>query len=79
MYVHTKKAHKLYISAMALLLMFGTVAAPSEVVGLQIAQAKTAKKAKTKTSKPKVSMKDKTSGLGFIRDFNEKVKKVLLY
>jgi len=46
---------------------------------LQVAQAKTAKKAKTKTSTPKVSMKDKTSGLGFIRDFNEKVKKVLLY
>lgn len=76
MYVHTKKTRKLYISAMALLLMFGTVAAPSEVVGLQIAQAKTAKKAKTKAAKPKVSMKDKTSGLGFIRDFNEKVKKV---
>lgn len=44
MYVHTKfkaKPKKIYLTAMALLLMFGTVASPTSVVGLQVAQAKT--------------------------------------
>lgn len=73
MYVHTK-ARKLYISAMSILLMFGSVATPSAVAGLQLTPVQAATKAKTKSAK--ISKKDKTSGLGFIRDFNEKVKKV---
>lgn len=76
MYVHTK-ARKLYISAMSILLMFGSVATPSAVAGLQLMPVQAATKAKTKSAK--ISKKDKTSGLGFIRDFNEKVKKVLFY
>ena len=74
MYVHTKfkaKPKKIYLTAMALLLMFGTVASPTSVVGLQVAQAKAAK-VKAKSAKTKKS-KEQTprDGLQAIRDFNK--------
>lgn len=72
MYVHTHKnakPKKIYLTAMSLLLMFGTVASPTSIVGLQDVQAKTAtnnKKISTRAS----SRKDVTSGLGYIKEFN---------
>lgn len=73
MYVHTNKnakPNKIYLTAMALLLMFGTVASPASITGLQVAQAKTISRAKSTKS---ASRHDVTSGLGYIRDFNSKV------
>ena len=79
MYTHKinkAKPKKIYLTAMALLLMFGSVGSPASVAGLQIAQAKTAK-VKTKTAgKAKVKSaklsEDKYGGLQRIRDFNAK-------
>ena len=75
MYVHKTikaKPKKLYLSLMALLLMFGTTATPASVIGLQIAQAKTTKSTKKIGTKKAKSNDDKYSGLGQIRDFNAK-------
>lgn len=79
MYTHKinkAKPKKIYLTAMALLLMFGSVGSPASVAGLQIAQAKTTKvktkaagKAKTKSAK---LSEDKYGGLQRIRDFNAK-------
>ena len=72
MYVHTKikaKPKKIYLTAMALLLMFGTVASPTSVVGLQVAQAKTSKKVSTKSASKGQKPRD---GLQAIRNFNRK-------
>ena len=58
------------------MLMFGSIGSPASVVGLQFAQAKTAKvktkavwKVKTKSARLN---EDKYGGLQRIRDFNEK-------
>lgn len=70
------KPKKIYLAAMALLLMFGSVASPASVAGLETAQAKTTTSVKAATTKKKSQKKkanDPTSGLGYIKDFNTKV------